>query len=159
MKINKGYIAVGLIVAFGLFFELAAHADEADQASKITFSQPIQIPGAVLPAGTYLFKLADSNADLNVVQIFNADRTVLYATLQTAATDRPEPTNYTMVEIADQGSGQPDALLKWFYPGRETGHEFVYPKRQEKELAQDKQKAIVAYQAAVSSSDAAGAGN
>ena len=53
MKINKTYIAVGLIIAFSLFFGLAAHAGESDQASTITFSQPIQIPGQVLPAGTY----------------------------------------------------------------------------------------------------------
>ncbi len=72
MKINKGYIAVGLIIAFALFFELGAHADESDQATTITFSQPIQIPGQVLPAGTYLFKRADGNIDQNVVQVFNA---------------------------------------------------------------------------------------
>src|ERR1700747_342712 len=143
MKINKGYIAVGLIIASALFFELAAHADEADQATVITFSQPVQIPGKVLPAGSYLFKLAESDSDLNVVQIFSADRTTLYATLQTIATDRPEPTGHTVVALAEQGDGQPDALLKWFYPGRETGNEFVYPRHQEKELAQDKQQTIV----------------
>ena len=159
MKINKGYIAVGLIIAFTLFFELAAHADESDQATTITFSQPIQIPGQVLPAGTYLFKLADSNSNQNIVQVFNADGTVLYATLQTIATERQEPTGHTMVALAEQGAGQPDALLKWFYPGRETGNEFVYPTQKEKELAQDKQLTIVANHPTVSNSDTTGAGN
>jgi hypothetical protein len=159
MKIHKGYIAVGMILAFALFFELAAHADESDQATKITFSQPVQIPGKVLPAGTYLFKLVNSDSDLNIVQIFNADRTVLYATLQTIATDRPEPSGHTVLALAEQGTGQPDALLKWFYPGRDTGNEFVYPQQQEKELAQDKQQTIVADQAPVSVAGVAGAGN
>jgi len=127
MKINKSYIAIGLIIAFTLFFELAAHADESDQATTITFNQPIQIPGQVLAAGTYLFKLVDSNSNQNIVQVFNADRTVLYATLQTIATERQEPTGHTVVTLAKQGAGQPDALLKWFYPGRETGNEFLYP--------------------------------
>src|SRR6267154_4519254 len=107
MKINKRYIAIGLIVAFSLFLGLAAHADESDETTKITFSEPIQIPGQVLPAGTYLFKLASSD-DLNVVQIFNADRTVLYATLNTISTDRPEPTDHTVVALAEQGTEQPD---------------------------------------------------
>ena len=49
MKINKLYIAIGLVIAFGLFFEFAAHADEANEATTITFSAPIQIPGQVLP--------------------------------------------------------------------------------------------------------------
>jgi len=158
MRLNKSYIAIGLIIAFALFFELAAYADESDQATTITFSQPIQIPGQVLPAGTYLFKLA-SGDDLNIVQIFNAGRTVLYATLQTVATDRPEPTDHTVVALAEQGTEQPDVLLKWFYPGRETGNEFLYPKQKEKELAQDKQQTVLANHPTVSNSDASGAGN
>jgi hypothetical protein len=159
MKINKGYIAVGLIIAFSLFFELAAHADESDQSTTITFNQPIQIPGQVLPAGTYLFKLADSNSNQNIVQVFNADRTVLYATLQTITTERQEPTGHTVVALAEQGAGQPDVLLKWFYPGREIGNEFVYPGQKEKELAQDKQQTIVTNHPTVSNSDTTGAGN
>jgi len=159
MKINKGYIAVGLIIAFTLFFELAAHADESDQATTITFSEPIQIPGQVLPAGSYLFKLANSDSAQNIVQVFNADRTVLYATLQTIETERQEPTDHTAVTLAEPESGGPNVLVKWFYPGRETGNEFLYPKQQEKELAQDKQRTIVADHPTGSNSDAIGAGN
>ena len=158
MEINKSYIAVGLIIALSLFFGLAAHADEADESTTITFSQPIQIPGRVLPAGTYVFKLASTD-DLNAVQVFNADRTVLYANLQTIATDRPEPTDHTVVALAEQGAGQPDVLLKWFYPGRETGKEFLYPQQKEKELAQDKQQTVMATRPTASNSDATGAGN
>ena len=159
MKINKGYIVAGLIIAFSLFFELAAHADESDQATTITFSQPIQIPGQVLPAGSYLFKLANPDSDRDIVQIFNADRTALYATLQTVPTDREEPTSHTVVTLAEQGGGQPDVLLKWFYSSSETGNEFLYPKHIEKELAQDKHENIVANQPTVSNSDVTGAGN
>jgi len=158
MKINNRYIAVGLIIAFSLFFGLAAHADESDEATTITFSQPIQIPGKVLPAGSYLFKL-ESPDDLNVVQVFNADGTVLYATLQTIATERPKPTDHTVVTLAEQGAGQPDVLMNWFYPGRETGSEFLYPKQKEKELSQDKQQTAVANHPTVSNSDATGVGN
>ena len=159
MKINKSYIVIGLIIAFTLIFELAAHADPRDQASTITFSQPIQIPGQVLPAGSYLFKLVDGDTNQNVVQIFNADRTVLYATLQTIPAQRQEPTDDTAVTFAEQGAGQPEVLVKWFYPGRETGNEFLYSKEKEKELAQDRQQTIVANQHAVPDSDTNGAGN
>jgi hypothetical protein len=159
MKINKGYILAGLIIAFSFLFELAAHADEADQATTITFSQPVQIPGHVLPAGTYLFKLANPDTDRNTVQIFNADRTVLYATVQTIPTERQEPTGDTVVALAEEEGGQPNVLLKWFYPGNETGNEFVYPKQKENELAQDKQQTIVANHPTVSDSVTAEAGN
>jgi hypothetical protein len=159
MQINKGYVAVGLIIAFTLFFELAAHADESDQSTTITFGEAIQIPGQVLPAGTYLFKLTDTDAGLNIVQIFNSDRTRLYATVQTVPTERRNITGDTEIAVAEQGGEQPVALLKWFYPGDDTGHEFVYPKEKEKELAQDQQQTIVANEHTMHSSDDSGAGN
>jgi hypothetical protein len=142
-RINKLYMIVGLVIAFGLFYGITAYADEMDEATTITFSAPVQIPGKVLPAGSYLFKLADTGSDLNVVQVFNADGTKLYGTVETIPTERPEPAGGTAVTLAKQGSGKPDALLTWFYPGRLTGNEFVYPGRQEKELAQDVQHTVL----------------
>lgn len=153
MKIHKSYIAVGMIVAFTLFFELAAHADEADQATKIAFSQPIQVPGQILPAGTYLFKLADPE-DLNIVQILNQNGTHVYATLETIPTEtRQVPGN---IAVAGRGPGRPDILLRWFYPGDETGHEFVYSNRIKKQMAQDQQQNPVANQQPITDSEAAG---
>jgi hypothetical protein len=32
----------------------------------------------------------------------------------------------------------PGAIVKWFYPGNEIGHEFVYSKERETVLAQEK---------------------
>ncbi len=156
MKIHKSYIAVGMIIAFTLFFELAAHADEQDQETEITFSQAIQVPGQILPAGTYLFKLTNTDVDLNIVQIFSADRTHLYATLETVPTESRQVPDNTAVALAQQGAAKPDVLLKWFYPGEETGHEFVYSNQVEKELAQDKQQMVVANPQPITDSDAAG---
>ena len=144
MKIHKSYIAVGMILAFTLMFELAAHADVQDQTTEITFSQPIQVPGQVLPAGSYLFKLTNTDVDLNTVQIFSADRTHLYATLRTVPTESRQVPGDTTVALAEQGAGNPDVLVKWFYPGEETGHEFVYSNRLEKQIAQDQQQTVVA---------------
>jgi hypothetical protein len=62
------------------------------------------------------------------------------------------------VTVAEQGGGHPDSLLKWFYPGLETGHEFLYPKQKEKELAQDKQQTIEV-SPTLSNSGATAAGN
>lgn len=159
MKINRGYIVAGLIIALSLFFELAAHADESDQTTPVTFSQPIQIAGQVLPAGSYLFKQANPDFDRNIVRIFNADRTALYATLQTIPTDREEPTSHTVVTLAEQGGGQPDVLLKWFYPGSQSGNQFLYPKQKENELAPDEQQTVEANHSTLSNSDIAGTGN
>ena len=145
MTIRKPYIFIGLMIAFGLS-ELMAHASEADEATKITFGQPIQIPGQVLPAGTYLFVQAEPNEDLNLIQIFNGDHSVLYATLQTVPVERREATAKTTITLAEPEAGKPDVLLKWFYPGRLIGHELVYPKQQEQEMSQARQKTFVGNQ-------------
>ena len=76
MNTQKSIIALGLLLA-SVFILPAARADEWDQASKLTFNQPVQIPGRVLPAGTYWFILVDSLSDRNIVQIFNSDRSTL----------------------------------------------------------------------------------
>ena len=159
MKINKGYIAIGLVIAFALFFELGAHADESDQATTISFSQAVQIPGHLLPAGTYHFELADHGAEPNVVQIFNSDRTVFYGTFLTIAAERQEPADNTAVTLAEPEAGGTPVLVKWFYPGRDTGNEFLYPKETEKDIARDTQHTIVAGQPSTSDSDNTGAGN
>jgi hypothetical protein len=159
MKINKIYIAIGLVIAFGLFFELAAHADESDEATYMTFSAPVQIPGRVLPAGTYLFELADHGSEPNVVQVFNSDRTVLYGTFLTIATERQQPTDHTTVTLAEPEAGGTPALVKWFYPGRDNGNEFLYSKQTGKELARDGHHTILADQTSTSNSDNTGTGN
>ena len=143
MRINKLYLFIGWIVSCFLFFEVAAHADEVNEATQMTFSQPVQVPGHTLPAGTYLFKLAPVDSK-NVVQIFNAEGTVLYASAVTIPTVRPQATGDTEVTLAEQTQGTPNALLRWFYPGRLTGREFVYPKAQEQQLAQDRHENILA---------------
>jgi hypothetical protein len=142
MRIHKLYIVLGLLIALGVFFELAAHAEETSEFTQITFSKPVQIPGQVLPAGTYLLQRADSN-DPNIVQIFSADRRVLFATLFTVPAERSETTSDTAITFAEEMAGKPEVLVKWFYPGRTTGHEFVYPQQQEKEIAQARQETFI----------------
>lgn len=141
MKFKKLAFVVAFVLSAILFAEVALHADERDQSTKLTFSMPMEIPGQFLPAGTYLFKVADPN-DVNLVQIFNADGSRLYATLQTISTQRPAPTRDAVVTLAEQPNGRPDALMKWFYPGDTTGHEFVYPNQEEQQLAHYRQQTI-----------------
>jgi len=131
-----------LIPFFALFLTLgamvpAARADEDNQATKLTFSQSVEVPGHVLPAGTYWFVLADDDSDRNVVQIFNQDRTQLIATVQTIPSYQPDPADNTVVSFADRPSGQPEAIRTWIYPGQQDGHEFLYSGQEEREVARD----------------------
>jgi hypothetical protein len=142
MKINKIYIAIGLVIAFGLFFELAAHADVFNEETTITFSAPVQIPGQVLPAGTYIFQKADPEGDQDLVRILSADRSVVYGTVQTVPVERREVTEDTTITLTEPANGDPSVLVNWFYAGMLNGHEFV-SSQQEQAITQDKQDTFV----------------
>jgi hypothetical protein len=125
----------------GAVFSPAAKADEWNRKTKITFSGPVEIPGvhlqgwAVLPAGTYIFKILDSQSDRHIVQIFSADEKTVYATILAIPNYRLHATGKTVVTFRERPAGEPEALRAWFYPGRNWGEEFVYPKARAIELA------------------------
>ena len=105
-----------------------ASADEWDQKTIFTFSGPVEIPGQVLPAGTYVFKLADSSSDRNVVQVFSKDEKHLYGTFLSISDQRLRPAGKPIITFDERAAGSPEAVRAWFYPGDDFGHEFVYPK-------------------------------
>jgi hypothetical protein len=102
-----------------------------------------------LGAGTYWFTVPEGITMPSVVQIFNADRTKLIATVHTIPTTRPETTNNSELTFAEQSKGQPIALISWFYPGRVTGHEFLYSPREEAKLSQNEQFTLMVQPAAL----------
>jgi hypothetical protein len=131
----KKTVWIGLMLSLLGFMSAAVQADERDKKTVITFSQPVEIPGRVLPAGTYTFKLADSMSDRHIVQIFNADGTKIIATLMAIPDYRLTPTDKTVITFDEVPSGSPEAIRAWFYPGNTIGQEFVYPKPRAMQLA------------------------
>jgi hypothetical protein len=129
------------LALMGAVFSPAAKADDWNRKTKITFSGPVEIPGvhlkgwAVLPAGTYVFKILDSQSDRHIVQIFNEDETTVYATILAIPNYRLKTTDKTVITFRERPAGEPEALRAWFYPGRNFGEEFVYPKARAVELA------------------------
>jgi hypothetical protein len=115
-----------------------AYADEFDQAMKLTFGQPIAIPGQVLPAGTYWFMLPNHGeiAD-NVIQVFDSERKSVIATLNVANNEVAKPSGDVIITLADR-SPKPQALLNLTYPGRDIGHTFEvsYSKQEQSAMAE-----------------------
>jgi hypothetical protein len=145
MKTRKIVSILGLLLALAIILPTTARADEYDQASQLTFSQSVQIPGRVLPAGTYWFVLADTSiGNRNIIQIFNSDRSTLYATISTVAAERAQASDHSALTLAERDSTQASAIVTWFYPGRKIGHEFVYPPQDERELTSAKHETVVA---------------
>ena len=135
MKFVKTIFAVLALTLLGATLAPGARADESNKKTVMTFSQPIEIPGQILPAGTYTFVLLDSPADRHIVQIFNADGSQIITTVLAINNYRLKPTGDTVVKFAERSGDNPEALKAWFYPGDNFGQEFVYPKQRAIELA------------------------
>jgi len=101
-------------------------ADQWDKKTVVTFSDSVEIPGQVLPAGTYVFKLADSPTNRHIVQIWNAGESEILATIMTVPATRFEAPDDSLFEFDERPSDSPPALKVWFYPGNGTGEEFIY---------------------------------
>jgi hypothetical protein len=142
--------AVFCLALVGVAFSPSAKADEWNDKTVMTFSQPVEIPGVhlkgwgVLPAGTYVFKLLDSQSDRHIVQIFNKDETVVYATILAIPNYRLKATGKTVVTFRERPAGLPEAIRAWFYPGKVWGEEFVYPRAKAVELAKTANAPVLA---------------
>lgn len=118
-----------------------AIADDWNKKTTVTFSGPVEIPGvhlqgyAVLPAGTYVFKLLSSDSDRHIVQIFSEDEKTVFATILAIPNYRLQATDKTVITFRERPAGEPEALRAWFYPGMNSGEEFVYPKAKAMELS------------------------
>ena len=134
---NRMKTRVMLFVGLGLLGGMVqrAAADDFDQKTVFTFSGPVEIPGQVLSAGTYVFKLADSSSDRNIVQVFNRDETHLYGTFLAIPDYRIKPAGKTIITFEERPAGSPEAVKAWFYPGENYGRDFVYPKPKATALA------------------------
>ena len=115
----KSLRTIGLLFCITIAtFAFSATAGEFDKLTVFTFNAPVEVPGnIILPPGTYVFRLADSLADRNVVQIFDEQQSTIYATILTISVERPEPTYKTIVEFYEADGGPQNALKAWFYPG------------------------------------------
>jgi hypothetical protein len=125
-----------LLVGLGAMALLpGAKADQWDQKTVFTFSGPVEIPGQVLPAGTYVFKLHSSASNRHIVQVFNKDENHVYGTFLAIPDYRLRPASEPIINFHERAAGSPVAVKAWFYPGRNYGHEFVYPKTKALALA------------------------
>jgi len=128
-------------------------ADGWNKRTVVTFSQPVEVPGAgaqILPAGTYVFKLVESNSNRHIVRILSEDETHVYTTILAISNFRLQSTGKTVMTFRERAAGQPEAIRTWFYPGDNWGHEFVYPKKRALELARIVHEPVLATTAELS---------
>ena len=137
-------VSIALACSALLLAATAARADDWDKKTTLTFSQPVELPGVTLPAGTYVFKLANVPGTRSIVQVFNEDQNEIYATILAIPRVTMTPHDKPYVGFEERAAGLPMAIREWFYPGHNTGVEFVYPKARAVELAREFHEPVLA---------------
>jgi len=101
----------------------------------VNFSQPVEVPGAILQPGKYVMKLVDSQSDRHVVQFTNERQNHVYATTIAIPAYRTQVTGHTVITFYEAAAGQAEPIRNWYYPGDNFGQEFVYSKDHLREIA------------------------
>jgi len=128
-------IVTTLVIALVAVFSgtTTAQTDTRDRTF-LTFSGAVEMPGVTLPAGTYVFKLADTPSR-NVVQVWDQEEKKMIGHWLFVQADRPQVSQETVVMFKETAAGQTPAVHYWYYPGERIGKEFVYPKDQALKIA------------------------
>jgi LPXTG-motif cell wall-anchored protein len=130
IKLNALFLSSSL--ALSIFMTKPAMADETNKRIEFQFSQPVQIPGHVLTPGKYVFELMDGPDDRNTVEVFKDSNgrdslvAILFAIPDYTSNVPDKPT----IHFEERSPGSPEAIESWYYPGDDTGWEFIYPKGQ-----------------------------
>jgi len=146
---------MGTLAALVLGATLAtAQAPDTNNTTIVTFSAPVSLPGVTLPAGSYIFKLADSQVNRNIVQVFDKDRSKMFATILAIPAERDKPADETVITFAESPANMAPAIRYWYYPGDKRGQEFAYPKKQAQDIANAAHTSVLAIDSEDTSADA-----
>jgi len=106
-----------------------------DRQILFTFNAPVTIPGVTLPAGTYMFHVANPTHNRSVVVVRSQDGTKLYSTFLTIPYEAPQRPDDPEIRFMERRANVPYAVKAWWYPGERTGFEPIYPRKQAELLA------------------------
>ena len=133
MTLLKAIPTVFCAALIGAAISPSVKADDWNRKTVITFSAPVEIPGvhlagwAVLPAGTYVFKVLDSASDRHIVQIFSKDELTVYATILAIPNYRLRATNKTVMTFRERPAGQAGSPPRVVLSGPQLGRGIRLP--------------------------------
>jgi hypothetical protein len=136
-------IVLCTLAALTLGTASTAQAQTFDYRTYFTFSTPVTLPGVTLPAGRYLFRLADPSGSRKVISVLSADGKTSLATLHTIPNQLPEAPRDPEIRFMETPSNVPPVIKTWWYPGNSVGYEFIYPRQQALQLAKVTQEPVL----------------
>jgi len=122
---NRRHAAFGVALLVGSSAPLQADS-MGEKKALVTFDRPVEVPGKVLPPGSYMFKSVDNN---ELVQIFSADEKQLFATV-VVVSGRSSLQNAEIdcfVQLTKTRADAPQEVEGFFLPGRSSATNLFTP--------------------------------
>jgi hypothetical protein len=120
-----------------------AEAQPADYRTYFTFSGPVTLPGLTLPAGTYIFRLADPNSSRKIINVLSEDGKRSLAMLHTIPNQVPRAPQDSEIRFMETDAQLPPPIKTWWYAGKAIGYEFIYPREQALRLSKSTKEPIL----------------
>lgn len=120
-----------------------AEAQPSDYRTYFTFSAPVTLPGITLPAGKYIFRLADADSSRKVINVLSADGKRSLAMLHTIPDQAMKAPKDAEIRFMETSAKVPPPIKTWWYAGKAIGYEFIYPRQQALQLAKSTSEPIL----------------
>jgi hypothetical protein len=145
LKITARFLMIGGLALFGSARPVVAESEPppgsflvyVTQASQsvnlgpsehlLVFPMAVEIPGASLPAGSYIFRLVTPS----LLQVMSATRLKVYATFFALNDSGDGDSTRERIKFAQNPEDDLPRIVGWYFSGG-TGYEFVYPKPKRK---------------------------
>jgi hypothetical protein len=127
-RIGTAVVTLCILTAGAGVIASRAKADEWNKKTILTVDQPIQVTDTYLDPGTYVFILADSSSDRQIVRIWDKDQQHLINTILAIPAYRLNPTSDARFTFWETPPGTARAIRQWYFAGDNWGTEFRYPK-------------------------------
>ena len=120
-----------------------AEAQTANYRTYFTFSAPVTLPGLTLPAGKYIFRLADPDGSRKVINVLSGDGRRSLAMLHSIPNQATKPPQDAEIRFMETDAQVPPPIKTWWYAGKTIGYEFIYPREQAVQLAKSTKDSIL----------------
>jgi hypothetical protein len=103
-----------------------AFAQAENKTSQVSFASWVEIPGEVLPGGTYVFRVSGTPAGHHTVRIYDQVTGILVATQKTVPQFRDNFPPQPSFTFEEHSAPNPPSVTTWFHMGSKMGEGFVY---------------------------------
>jgi len=97
-----------------------------NRATYFTFNAPVRLQGVLLPAGQYVFEIANPNSGADVTRVTDRKRSKVYATALSRVVTRPQDRQlHAAIIFGETVASAPRPINGWYPAGETSGREFL----------------------------------